>query len=244
MRNVKLTLEYDGTNYAGWQKQNNALTVEGQLLNAIKRVTGEDVKTIGCSRTDSGVHAENYIVNFYTDSTIPGDKFMFPLNNALPEDICITNSEEADLEFHARYYTTGKTYCYTILNKEQPSVLYRNYSYRVKEKLDVEAMRKACTYFLGTHDFEAFKTQGSSTTSSIRTLYDVHIDQEKDIIKIYATGDGFLYNMVRIMVGLLIEIGKGKKDPEIVLKAIELKNRTYTKKVAPPQGLMLKKVFY
>lgn len=244
MKNVKLTLEYDGTNYAGWQKQNNALTVEGELLKAIKSVTGENVKTIGCSRTDSGVHAENYIVNFNTESTIPGDKFMFPLNNALPEDICVVNSEEVDLEFHARYLTKKKTYCYTILNKDIPSVLYRNYSYRVREKLDIESMKKACKYFLGTHDFESFKTQGSSTTSSTRTLYDVHVENEGEIIKIYATGDGFLYNMVRIMVGLLIEIGKGKSNPETVLKAIESKNRTYTKKVVPPQGLILKKVFY
>lgn len=244
MRNVKLTLEYDGTNYAGWQKQNNALTIEGELLKAIKSVTGENVKTIGCSRTDSGVHAENYIVNFNTESTIPGDKFMFPLNNALPEDICVVSSEEVDLGFHARYFTKRKTYCYTILNKDIPSVLYRNYSYRVREKLDIETMKKACTYFLGTHDFEAFKTQGSSTTSSTRTIYDVHVESEGEIIKIYATGDGFLYNMVRIMVGLLIEIGKGKNNPEIVLKAIESKNRTYTKNVVPPQGLILKKVFY
>ena len=244
MKNVKLIIEYDGTNYSGWQKQKNANTVQAEIEKAIKKTTGEEVDLIGCSRTDKGVHATNYVASFNIESTIPGDRFTYIINNKLPKDIVIISSEEAESDFHARYSCIGKTYCYTILNRRVPSAIYRNCSYLVKEKLDVDRMAEACNYFKGTHDFEAFRTLGSSVKTTVRTIYEVKIEKQDEFIKIYVSGDGFLYNMVRIMVGVLIRVGRGKLEPEDVKKIIDSKDRNKAGKVMPPMGLKLENVFY
>lgn len=244
MKNIKLTLEYDGTNFLGWQRQPNRRTVQGVLEKAIEDLTGEKLNMVPCSRTDSGVHANEFITNFHTNSSIPGEKFIYALNNKLPGDVVITKSEEVNEEFHARYHSKGKTYCYTILNRRVPTAIHRNYSYLVKEDLDVEKMIEGSKYFIGTHDFAAFRSLGGSVKTTVRTIHSLDIKKNEDFISIYVSGSGFLYNMVRIMVGTLIEVGKGKINPSQVKSILESGDRKKAGKVVPPMGLTLMKVFY
>ena len=244
MRNIKLTIEYDGTLYSGWQKQNNAKTIQETIEKALSKILKAEVSITGSSRTDSGVHAKGMIANFFTDSRIPAEKFREAINTKLPDDIAIIKSEEVDLEFHARYLSKGKTYCYTIINRYEKVALYKNYSHHVREKLDLELMNKCCKMFIGKHDFSAFKTAGSSVKTSVRTISDLHIEKEDDFIKIYVTADGFLYNMVRIIVGTLIEVGQNKRSIETVKKAINSCNREDAGYCVPPNGLILEKVYY
>ena len=182
LNNIKLTLEYDGTNYYGWQKQKGFKTIQGEIEEAIELVTKEHCEVIGSSRTDAGVHARGFVANFKTNSKVPPNKFREALNVKLPNDIVITKSEQVDEEFHARYYAKGKTYEYYILNSDVPSALMRNQMYHYKYDLDVEAMKIAAKQFIGTHDFAAFKTQGSSVKGTIRTIFDVKVEKEKNII--------------------------------------------------------------
>lgn len=244
MRNIKLTIEYDGTLYSGWQKQNNAKTVQETIEKALSKILKAEVSITGSSRTDSGVHAKGMVANFFTDSRIPAEKFREAINTKLPDDIAIIKSEEVDLDFHARYLSKGKTYCYTIINRYEKVALYKNYSYHVREKLDLELMNKCCKMFIGKHDFSAFKAAGSSVKTSVRTISDLHIKKEDDFIKIYVTADGFLYNMVRIIVGTLIEVGQNKRSIETVKKAINSCNREDAGYCVPPSGLILEKVYY
>ena len=244
MRNIKLTIEYDGTNYLGWQKQKMGTTIQGTLEEAIRALTNEDIEVIGSSRTDAGVHAKGFVANFKTNTKIPANKYREAINNKLPNDIVILESEEVEEEFHARYNARGKTYSYSILNREVPSAISRSYLYHVKRKLDVDAMKEACKYFIGTYDFAAFKTSGSSVKTTVRTISELYIEEEDSIIRIYVTGDGFLYNMVRIIVGTLIMVGFNK------IKANEIKNIIADKKrekagiCVPGTGLVLEKVYY
>lgn len=244
MRNIKITVEYDGTNYFGWQKQKSGATIQQKIEEAIKTLTGEVVDVTGSSRTDSGVHAKGFVANFKTNSTIPSERFREALNSKLPGDIVVLKSEEVPDNFHARYSSKGKTYCYTILNRYEPSAIGRNYMYHVKENLDVEAMKKACKCFIGTHDFKAFKSTGSSVKTSVRTITDLHIDIEGNLIKIYVSADGFLYNMVRIIVGTLLLVGINKLEPSDIKRIITEGQREKAGKCVPPTGLCLEKVFY
>lgn len=245
MRNIKLILEYDGTNYRGWQKQKNGRTIQGEVERAVGEVTKEEsIEVIGCSRTDSGVHSRAYTANFNTNSSIPGEKFLYAINNKLPKDIVVTFSEEVEEKFHSRYNSKGKTYCYTILNRRVPSAIHRNYVYLVKDALDLDLIIEGAKYFEGTHDFEAFRTLGSSVKTTVRTIHRVKIEKEEDLIKIYVTGDGFLYNMVRIMVGTLIEVGRKKIKPNEIKNIIDKKDRKLAGIVVPPMGLELLEVFY
>ncbi|MDO5039463.1 tRNA pseudouridine(38-40) synthase TruA [Clostridium sp.] len=245
MKNIKLTIEYDGTNYFGWQKQkNNSKTIQEVLEKAIQKIVKKEVSLIGSSRTDSGVHAKGMVANFLTDSRVPADKFREAINTKLPDDIAIIKSEEVDKEFHARYDSKGKTYCYTIINRFEKVSLYRNYSYHVREVLNIEEMKKACNYFIGTHDFSAFKSSGSSVKTSVRTIKDLHIENDNNIIKIYVTADGFLYNMVRIIVGTLIEVGRGKIASNDIKSIINEGKRERSGFCVPANGLLLEKVYY
>lgn len=244
MRNIKLILEYDGSNYCGWQRQKNAISVQQKLEEIIGKLIKEDIELIGCSRTDSGVHAKAYVANFFTNATIPGDKFKYAINNKLPEDIVIINSEEVSEDFHARYSCKGKTYSYTILNRENPCAINRKYLYHVKRNLDVDKMIEASKFFIGTHDFSAFKSPGSSVKTSVRTVTELNIYKSDDRIKLFISADGFLYNMVRIIVGTLLRVGTGKINPEDIEKIIYLKDRKSAGKVVPASGLCLEKVFY
>ncbi|MBU5455747.1 tRNA pseudouridine(38-40) synthase TruA [Caproiciproducens sp. MSJ-32] len=244
MRNIKLTIEYDGTNYLGWQKQKNGETIQGKLEEAISLLTKEEVELIGSSRTDRGVHAKAFVANFKTKSTIPADKFREAINHKLPEDIVIIKSEEVDINFHSRYDAKGKTYSYSIINREIYPAIGRNYLYHVKKQLDISSMKEACKYFVGTYDFSAFKSSGSSVKTSVRTIKDLHIEEEDRIIKIYVTGDGFLYNMVRIIVGTLLMVGNNKIKPEEITNIIESKDRQKAGICVPARGLTLEKVYY
>lgn len=244
MRNIKLTIEYDGTSYGGWQKQKNNRTIQQCIEEAIKLITGEDVELIGSSRTDAGVHAKGMIANFITNSQIPADKFREAINTKLPDDIGIIKSEEVDRNFHSRYDSKGKTYCYTLVNRYEKVCIGRNYVYQVRDELNYNLMKEAAKYFLGKHDFKAFKTNGSSVKTSVRTINGLELELKGDVIKIFVSADGFLYNMVRIIVGTLIEVGKGKIKPEDIESIIKNGDRSKAGPCVPPNGLVLEKVFY
>ena len=244
MRNIKLVIEYDGTTYGGWQKQKNNRTIQQCIEEAIKLVTNEEVELIGSSRTDAGVHARGMVANFITNSKIPADRFREAINTKLPDDIGIIKSEEVNIDFHSRYNSKGKTYCYTIINRYEKVCIERNYAYQVKDELNYDAMKEASKYFLGKHDFKAFKSNGSSVKTSVRTISDLRIECNNDIINIFISADGFLYNMVRIIVGTLIEVGKGKIKPSDIEKIIIDGDRTKSGPCVPPNGLVLEKVFY
>lgn len=244
MKNIKLTIEYDGTNYAGWQRQKNAISIQQVLENAITKLTGEKVEVSGSSRTDSGVHARGFVGNFHTSSSIPGERFKMAINGKLPDDIVIVKSEEVSEDFHARYNSKGKKYSYTILNRRCEPAIGRNYVYHYRGKLNVEAMKEAAVHFIGTHDFEAFKSLGSSVKTTVRTITSLNVYKNDDIVKIEISGDGFLYNMVRIISGTLLFVGIGKIKPEEIPDILLSKNRKRAGKVLPARGLCLEEVYY
>ena len=239
-----IKFSYDGTKFHGFQRQNDVKNVQKTLEDALSKILDTEIVIKGSGRTDAGVHARGFVANFKTNSKVPPNKFREALNVKLPNDIVITKSEQVDEEFHARYYAKGKTYEYYILNSDVPSALMRNQMYHYKYDLDVEAMKIAAKQFIGTHDFAAFKTQGSSVKGTIRTIFDVKVEKEKNIIKISVSGDGFLYNMVRIIVGTLINVGRGKTDATSILEIINKKDRSLAGDCVPPYGLFLKEVYY
>ncbi len=243
-RNIKLTLEYDGSNYCGWQKQLNARSIQATLEKAIMEITKEDVDLIGSGRTDSCVHALNQVANFYTSSKIPSERFVLAINTKLPSDIAVVASEEVGEEFHSRYDAIGKEYKYLIYNNKVRSPLKKNYSYHVNYKLDREAMKKALNYFVGEHDFRGFMSTGSSIKGTVRTINYVELIENEEMIEITIRGSGFLYNMVRIIVGTIVDIGIGKIDGDSIKDIIDSKDRTGAGHTAPPEGLYLSKVFY
>lgn len=244
MRNIKLLIEYDGSNYGGWQKQKNNRTIQEEIEKALREITNQEINLIGSSRTDAGVHAKGMVANFMVDSRIPEDRFREAINTKLPDDIAILKSEEVPSDFHARYCSKGKTYSYTIINRYEKVALRNKYVYHVKDELNISNMKEACNYFIGKHDFKAFKTVGSSVKTSTRTITDLHIEVTGDEIKVLITADGFLYNMVRIIVGTLIEVGRGKILPKDIQGIIESKERKYAGPCVPPNGLVLEKVYY
>jgi tRNA pseudouridine38-40 synthase len=244
MRNIKLTIEYDGTRYCGWQVQKNGLSIQKTLQNAIEDLVSHEIKLTGASRTDAKVHAKAMVANFYTSSKIPVAKFPPAINCALPDDIAVIEAEEADASFHSRYNSKGKKYGYVILNRRAPSPLLKNHAAHVPQNLDVSKMKEAAKYIIGTHDFSAFKASGSSIRNNVRTVSMLDIKRQDDIIKIEIKADGFLYNMVRIIVGTLIEVGSGKIPPDSIEDIINGKDRRRAGKTAPPQGLYLETVYY
>jgi tRNA pseudouridine38-40 synthase len=244
MKNIKLTIEYDGTNYCGWQKQNNDITVQGTLEKALSKATNEVIEAIGSSRTDAGVHARGMICNFSTISSIPAERFREAVNIHLPDDIAIIKSEEVEENFHARYSSKGKTYSYTIINRYENVAIGKNFCCQVREQLDIDSMKKSCKYFVGRHDFQAFQSKGSSVKTTIRTIKELYVENEEDKIKIHVTADGFLYNMVRIIVGTLIQVGKGKIKADDVGNIIESLDRMKAGPCIKANGLVLEKVYY
>jgi tRNA pseudouridine38-40 synthase len=244
MRNIKLVIEYDGTNYAGWQRQNDVATIQGKVESAISKITSELVQINGCSRTDAGVHAKGYIANFYTSSRLEAKKFKAAINSKLPKDIIILDSSEVEEAFHARYNSKGKTYSYTILNRYEAVAIGKDYVYHYRFPLNIDKMKKGAEFLVGTHDFSTFKTMGSSVKTSVRTVTELNVTKDGELIKIYASADGFLYNMVRIMVGTLIDVGIGKTEPETVREILLAKDRSRARVCVPAQGLCLEKVYY
>lgn len=244
MKRVMLRVAYDGTAYHGWQVQKNARTIEGVLNEVLSELTGEEIVVIGASRTDAGVHALGNIAVFDTESRIPGEKFCYALNQRLPEDIVIQESQEVDGSFHPRHCESRKTYEYTILNRTFPLPEYRNTAHFVYEKLDVCKMQEATKHFLGEHDFAAFCSAGAQVQTTVRTIYalDVMETEENNRITIRVTGNGFLYNMVRIIAGTLLEVGKGNQTPEQMETIITSKERGQAGPTAPAKGLKLVKI--
>lgn len=248
MRRIRLIVSYDGTNYSGWQIQKNSVTVEGELRNALRQLLKEDVEVIGASRTDAGVHAMGNIAVFDTNSGIPSEKFAIALNHYLPDDIRIQYSDEVEAEYHPRYQNTEKTYEYTILNTKIALPMWRNYSYHVYQELDCHAMRQAAELLVGEHDFSAFCSAGAQVKSKVRTIYEVSLSEEPisntegRIIRIRVRGNGFLYNMVRIIAGTLLDVGMGRRTPQQVREALQTGERQKAGPTAPPQGLMLVKI--
>ncbi|HHW00721.1 MAG TPA: tRNA pseudouridine(38-40) synthase TruA [Clostridiaceae bacterium] len=244
MRNIKLIIEYDGTSYHGWQSQNNAVAVQDVIEKALLKLTGEKCSIIGSGRTDAGVHALGQVANFVTNSNIPPEKFSYALNNILPDDIVIRNSEEVPLNFHARFSATGKKYRYVIYNSRQRSALHRNRAYFVPYPLDFHSMEKAIGYFVGTHDFTAFKAADSGVKTNVRTITGTWLKKDDEIITFEIAGNGFLYNMVRIIVGTLVEVGIGKLSADDIPYIIESRDRRKAGRTAPPHGLYLMEVYY
>ncbi|MBR3002399.1 MAG: tRNA pseudouridine(38-40) synthase TruA [Clostridia bacterium] len=245
MRNIKLTIEYDGKDFNGWQKQPNKLNIQGTIEQAIKQITGEDVDLNASGRTDAGVHSLGQVANFKTNSKLPIEKWPLALNANLKKSIVIKSAEEVDERFHSRLSCKRKTYRYVINNSKYGTAIYRNLETHIPQKLDIEKMKEAVKYFEGEHDFKAFKASGTSSKSSVRTIYKAEVIQMPDErIYIELTGSGFLYNMVRIISGTLVEVGLGKINPEAIPEIIESKQREKAGKTLQPFGLYLVNVEY
>lgn len=244
MRNIKLTIEYDGKCYNGWQKQPNKLNIQGEIERAIYNITKEEVDLIGSGRTDAGVHALGQVANFKTNSQISIEKLPLAINSQLKNSIVIKEAEEVNERFHSRYNAKRKTYRYIINNSKCGTAIYRNLEYSYPFKLDAEKMKQASKYFEGEHDFKAFKSSGTSSKNSVRTIYKAIVKQEGEKIIIELTGNGFLYNMVRIISGTLLDVGLGKIQPEEIPEVIESKDRQRAGKTLPAHGLYLVEVKY
>lgn len=244
MRNIKLTIEYDGKCYNGWQKQPNKLNIQGEIERAIYNITKEEVDLIGSGRTDAGVHALGQVANFKTNSQISIEKLPLAINSQLKNSIVIKEAEEVNERFHSRYNAKRKTYRYIINNSKCGTAIYRNLEYSYPFKLDAEKMKQASKYFEGEHDFKAFKSSGTSSKNSVRTIYKAIVKQEGEKIIIELTGNGFLYNMVRIISGTLLDVGLGKIQPEEIPDMIESKDRQRAGKTLPAHGLYLVEVKY
>lgn len=243
MRNLKLTIQYDGTKYCGWQKQPNSSGIQGTIEYAIYEITKEKVNIIGSGRTDAGVHALGQVANFKTNSSIPVARIPDALNAKLPKDVSIIDCQEVSDDFHSRYSATGKIYRYLIYNKPYRSPLYKDISYHVRYELDIEKMRLEAKSLLGTHEFKGFMSSGSSVKDTVRTIHNISIEYSGDLIVLEVEGNGFLYNMVRIIVGTLVDIGRGRIDKPLE-EIIASQDRGEAGHTAPAHGLFLKKVHY
>ncbi len=244
MRNIKITIEYDGKDFNGWQKQPNKLNIQGEIERAIEIVTGEKVDLIGSGRTDAGVNALNQVANFKIENNIPIEKIPYALNSQLKKSIRIKKAEEVDERFHSRYHCKKKTYQYTINNSEQGTAIYRYMQYHYQYKLDENKMNEAVKYLIGEHDFKSFKASGGSGKTTVRVIYDASVKRDGDLIYITLTGNGFLYNMIRIIAGTLIEIGEEKYEPSKMKEILDAKDRSLAGKTLPANGLCLMNVIY
>lgn len=254
-RNILLTIEYDGTNFCGWQRQPGVRTVQGELEQALSKVCGKEIKLNGTSRTDAGVHALGQRASFKGEFGIPTDRIMLAANNLLCggmnvkgkcSDVCIREVKEMAPDFHARFDARGKKYRYIIRNSREMDVFARNYCYQVKTPLDLAAMRQAASLIVGTHDFACFQAAGGNPReTTVRTVFSLDVFRREDgHIVIEITGDGFLYNMVRIITGTLVEVGQGKINPQEISAVIMSKERQRAGHTAPPEGLYLVEIYY
>jgi tRNA pseudouridine38-40 synthase len=239
MKRVLLVVAYDGTNYHGWQLQPNVVTIESVLNDALSALFKEDIKVIGASRTDTGVHSLGNIAVFDTEARMPAEKIAYALNQRLPEDIRIQSSREVAPDFHPRRQDSQKTYEYRILNSEFPLPTQRLYSYFTYVPLDIGLMQKAADYLVGEHDFKSFCSVNTMAETTVRTIYDITVTKEGNMISIKVTGSGFLYNMVRIIAGTLMEAGKGRLSPDKIPEILEALDRTKAGPTAPACGLTL-----
>lgn len=245
MRNFKVTLQYEGTRYQGWQKQESTdNTIQGKLEALLSKMAGTKVEIQGSGRTDAGVHAAGQVANFHLDTDQSPSQIMDYMNFYLPEDIAVISIEEVPERFHSRLNAKGKTYLYRVINSPVPHIFDRKYAWTVEEKLDVDAMRKAAAFLEGTHDYKAFTSLKKSKKSTIRTVECILIECVDDEIRFTFRGDGFLYHMVRIMMGTLIEVGLHKKKPEEITGIFEKGLRENAGELVPAKGLTLLEVRY
>jgi len=244
LRRIKLVIEYDGSFYHGWQIQRDLPSVQEEIEKAIFRVTGEKVSVTGSGRTDTGVHACGQVAHFDTESRIPSEKFAIVLNTVLPPSVAVLSSKEVSPDFHARFSAVKKTYKYKVLNRPMRSPIMEKRAWHVPVPLDIDKMNKAAAYFLGLHDFTAFCASGHSVTNFVRYIYESGWTYENECLVYTVTGNGFLYNMVRIMTGTMVEVGMNKRPAESIPELLEKKNRRLAGITAPPHGLYLWEVFY
>ena len=241
---IKLTVEYDGTQYCGWQVQPNGVTVQQRLNEAVLAVTGEITMVTGSGRTDSGVHALGQVAHFETSSSIPPERFAAALNSALPQDIRVVSSEAAEEGFHARFCAKKKTYCYKMYLSGTVRPLYDRYAAQVSFPVNVLAMQEAARAFVGEHDFSSFMASGSEVKDTVRTVYDARVTVDGELLSFTVCGNGFLYNMVRIMAGTLVEVGGGRLTVTDVKQALDGSCRALAGKTMPARGLTLVSVEY
>lgn len=245
MKNYKIIIQYDGTRYKGWQVQKSTdMTIQGKLQDILSAMCGQEIEVIGSGRTDAGVHASGQVANFHVPEQFTAKEIMDYLNHYLPMDIAVVSIEEVDERFHARYHAVSKTYMYRIHTSNIPNVFERKYMYTYMEPLDIHRMKIAASLMLGTHDFAAFCGNKKMKKSTVRTVTEILIEEKEDEIQISYTGDGFLQNMIRIMTGTLIEVGNGSKLPEDIPDILEKRERENAGYTVPPEGLILKEVFY
>lgn len=242
---VKLTVAYDGTDYCGWQVQPNGITIQEELDRALSDLFGREIKTVGASRTDSGVHALGNVAAFDVDSRMPAAKIAYALNERLPHDIVIQRSEEVKADFHPRFAKTRKVYEYRILNRTFPDPILARYTYFFHRALDASLMNEEAQALAGEHDFTSFASMKSQTDSFVRTIYAISVTESPEhVITIHIEGNGFLYNMVRIIAGSLIMVGSGQRSRGFIQDALDKRDREAAGPTAPPQGLMLMRIDY
>ena len=245
MRNIKIIIEYEGTNYVGWQKQPVGPTIQEEIENALLNITGENIALFGSGRTDSGVHAMAQVANFKTDSNIKAKEFQMGLNSILPEDITIREAKEVDEDFHAQLSAKSKIYKYSIYNHPYPSALLRKRSWFVPIALDLAQMKESTKYLVGEHDFKAFSQSGIEVKTTIRTVLNVGIDRgDNNMLEFNIEATGFLKRMVRLIIGTIVQVGKGRITPLDFAEILDSGEKTKFVYAAPPQGLYLKEVRY
>ena len=245
MRNIRLLIQYEGTRYQGWQRlENTDNTVQGRLENVISQMCGEKIELIGSGRTDAGVHAKGQVANFHTHSHMSIRDMLCYMNQYLPQDIAVVQIREAGERFHSRLNAVGKCYRYQVLNSAIPDVFLRRYALEHPGHLDVEAMKKAAGYLEGEHDFQAYTSAKKSKKSTVRRIDRIQITGEGSLLTFSFQGNGFLYHMVRILMGTLLEVGEGKRTPESVKTVLEGKVREQAGPLVPAKGLCLEEVYY
>lgn len=245
MKRILIVVAYDGTDYHGWQIQKNGITIESELNRCLSELLQEKIEVIGASRTDAGVHGKGNVAVFDSNTKIPPEKIAYALNQRLPKDIVIQKSYAVDLDFHPRHCNTKKTYEYKIVNCEFPNPMYERYADFIRYPLDIEKMQEAANYMIGEHDFKSFCSIHTQVKSTVRTIYEISVEKQRDdVVVIRVTGNGFLYNMVRIIVGTLTKIGMGYGKPEDILDMIEAKDREKAGPTAPAKGLILSRIQY
>ena len=245
LRNILITISYDGSKYHGWQIQHNAITVQEVFQNALYAVIGDKPDIKACSRTDSGVHAEMFCISTKISHPIPAIRLKAALNSHLPDSVVVLDAKEVPLDFHARYNAKGKRYIYRVLNRPERDPFYIGRALHYRYSLDAELLNKASKAFIGTHDFTSFCTLDKREKGDfVRTIYDFSVTRKGDIVEFTVEGNGFLYNMVRIMVGTLLSINEGKLAPDSISDIIKAESRDSAGPTAPPQGLYLNEVFY
>ena len=245
MRNIRIKVTYEGTRYQGWQKQETSdNTIQGKLERLLSRMCEEEIAVQGSGRTDAGVHALGQIVNFHTSATMSLQDMLQYMNQYLPEDIAVVEIEEVSERFHSRLNAKGKRYSYRVWNSSIPNVFWRRYAHTVEDKLDLEAMKSATSYLLGEHDFKSFTSTKKGKKSTVRRIDNIEIVKEGDMLTFTFTGNGFLYHMIRILVGTLLEVGRGVRTADSIPAVLESKNRENAGELVPGKGLVLEEVFY